>query len=196
MYRIFTCSRANYLPQQCLSFVLQWIRPYSSHLFSHLWPLRCSVRQGRPCTRSDVVWSGGKKKKSLWSSTNHIGLPSGQCVCTHKGDMLSVNVDCIRSGWPFRHDSLLWYKGCSNHAGKEERLRKEGRTRPLCFVYIKTRFEKSSCLCASNPLYRNLASRWKASYLCPLATVWPKPSHLIIKYCFDIREDHNKMAEI
>lgn len=124
MYRIFTCRQANYLPQQWLSFVLQWFRPYSSHLSSHLWPLGCSARQGHACTHADAVRRRGE---SLWTSSRKV-LSSGQCVCTHKGDMLSVNVDCIRSGWPLDMAPSCDIKGVQT-CWEKEKMRKECRAR-------------------------------------------------------------------
>lgn len=55
-----------------------------------------------------IIWDrgGGWGGITLNFFYHHVALSSGQCVCAHAGDMFSVIVHCIRSGWPFDKTSF------------------------------------------------------------------------------------------
>lgn len=129
-----------------------------------------SIRQGCPCTYSDVVSYGMEEGAGEGITLNfyhHIGLSSGQCVCAQDGDMFFVIVHCIRSGWPFDKASFCDIRSVLKKAGDEEKTRrarcqnvvKHGKARqtPLCYVCIKTRSQQSS-----PPRALNNCMTWKS----------------------------------
>lgn len=65
MYRLFTWREANYLLQQCLSFVLQLIGLWSRHLSSHPRPAGFSTRQGHRCTHSGLLSAKAEEEKKI-----------------------------------------------------------------------------------------------------------------------------------
>lgn len=146
--RLFTWRQANYLLQQCLSFVLQWISllKRAPLLSCPTCGVQYEARSSLYALWCGIIWDeeGGK---SLWTSSIIIYL-STDLLCADDGGMFSVIVHCIRSGWPSDKAPFCDIMSVKK-VGDEEKMRgawcqnvlkhSKGRQRPLCCVCIKTR---------------------------------------------------------